>query len=83
MSFTDNIQDWYKIANKNGTGLTRKMDKSFNKHLIKPCQMISIIGQTGCGKSQAILEFLSRKNEAFYNLYYSLVRPQMNLYIDY
>lgn len=68
MSFTDNIKDWYQIANKSGEGITRKLDKNFNKHLIKPCQMISIIGQTGSGKSQAILEFLSRKNEAFYKI---------------
>lgn len=68
MSFKDNIKDWYQIANKSGTGVTRKVDKNFNKHLIKPCQMISIIGQTGCGKSQIILEFLSRKNEAFYKI---------------
>jgi ABC-type dipeptide/oligopeptide/nickel transport system ATPase component len=68
MSFKDNIKDWYKIANKSGEGITRKLDKNFNKHLIKPCQMISIIGQTGSGKSQAILEFLSRKNDAFYRI---------------
>ena len=68
MSFKDNIKDWYQIANKTGTGITRKVDKNFNKHLIKPCQMISIIGQTGSGKSQAILEFLSRKSEAFYRI---------------
>lgn len=68
MSFKDNIKDWYQIANKSGTGITRNIDKNYNKHLIKPCQMISIIGQTGSGKSQAILEFLSRKNEAFYKI---------------
>jgi len=68
MSFKDNIKDWYKIAGKSGVGITRKVDKNFNKHLIKPCQMISIIGQTGSGKSQAILEFLSRKNDAFYRI---------------
>ena len=66
--FKDNIQDWYKIAGKNGVGISRKVDKNFNKHLIKPCMMISIIGQTGSGKSQALLEFLSRKNDAFYKI---------------
>jgi len=70
MSFKDNIKDWYKITNKSGEGITRKLDKNFNKHLIKPCQMISIIGQTGSGKTQAILEFLSRKNEAFHRIIY-------------
>ena len=66
--FKDNIKNWYEIANKSGEGITRKIDKNFNKHLIKPCQMISIIGQTGSGKSQSILEFLSRKNDAFYKI---------------
>jgi len=70
MSFKDSIKDWYKIANKSGNGIVRKIDKNFNKHLIKPCQMISIIGQTGSGKTQAILEFLSRKNDAFYRIIY-------------
>jgi ribosome biogenesis GTPase A len=61
--FKDNIKDWYKIASKEGTGITRKVDKNYNKHYIKPCMMISIIGQTGSGKSQAICELLSRKND--------------------
>jgi len=68
MSFKDKVKNWYEICDKTGNGITRKYDKNFNKHLIKPCQMISIIGQTGSGKSQAILEFLSRKNDAFYKI---------------
>ena len=68
MHFKDSMKNWYEIANKKGTGITRKNDKNFNKHFIKPCQMISIIGQTGSGKTQAILEFLNRKNEAFYKI---------------
>jgi len=70
MSFKDSIKDWYKIANKSGKGIVRTLDKNYNKHLIKPCQMISIIGQTGSGKTQAILEFLSRKNDSFYRIIY-------------
>jgi len=66
--FKDEIKDWYKIASKEGTGITRKLDKNFTRHYIKPCQMISIIGQTGSGKSQSILELLSRKNESFYRI---------------
>ena len=65
---TDKIKDWYAITNKAGIGITRKNDKNFKNHLIKPCQMISIIGQTGSGKSQAIVEFLNRKNNAFYRI---------------
>jgi ABC-type dipeptide/oligopeptide/nickel transport system ATPase component len=66
--FKDEIKDWYKIAGKSGCGIKFKNDKNFSKHYIKPCQMISIIGQTGSGKSKAVLEFLSRKNDAFYDI---------------
>ena len=66
--FKDEIKDWYKIADKSGCGIKFKNDKNFSKHYIKPCQMISIIGPTGSGKSKALLEFLSRKNDAFYEI---------------
>ena len=68
--FNDTIKDWYKIANKSGVGITRNIDKNFNKHLIRPCQMISIIGPTGSGKTQIILELLSRKTDVFYRIIY-------------
>jgi hypothetical protein len=64
----DVLTDWYAIANKQGTGHKITMDKHFKNHLIKPYQMISIIGPTGSGKSTAIVEFLSRKNESFYEV---------------
>jgi len=80
--FKDNIKNWYEIANKSGEGITRKIDKNFNKHLIKPCQMISIIGQTGSGKSQSILEFLSRKNDAFYKIILFSDQQLTSPYID-
>jgi len=66
--FKDEIKDWYKIAGKTGCGVKYKTDKNFSKHFIKPCMMISIIGSTGAGKSKALLEFLSRKNDAFYDI---------------
>jgi len=66
--FKDEIKDWYKIAGKTGCGIKYKPDKNFSKHFIKPCMMISIIGSTGAGKSKALLEFLSRKNDAFYDI---------------
>lgn len=68
MSYNDSMKDWYSIANKSGNGITRKVDKNFKNHLVKPCQMISVIGATGAGKSQSIIEFLSRKNESFYRI---------------
>ena len=67
MSKNDKIRNWGELAKKTeGTGI--KPDKNYNKHLIKPCKMISIIGPTGSGKSNALLEFLSRKNNAFHEI---------------
>jgi ABC-type dipeptide/oligopeptide/nickel transport system ATPase component len=42
-----------------------KKDKNFSKHMILPNSMIGIIGGTGSGKSNALMNFLSLKNEAF------------------
>ena len=68
MAYKDKIKNWYEIAGQAGTGITRKNDKNFKNHYIKPCQMISIIGSTGCGKSQTILEYLHRRNNVFYKI---------------
>jgi len=68
-NFKDKINDWYKVANGNGMNNKIKEDKNFKNHLIKPCQMISIIGPTGSGKSTALLEFiLNRKTNSFYRI---------------
>ena len=64
----DNLTNWYDVANKNGNGFKMKVDKNYKKHLIKPCQMIGIFGKTGAGKSTAIVEFLSRKNDTFFEI---------------
>ena len=68
MAKTDKIQNWYKKIE--GDTLTNKIkpDKNFKKHYIKPCMMIGIVGSTGSGKTTAIVEFLSRKNDAFYDI---------------
>lgn len=42
-----------------------KKDKHFNKHMILPNSMIACVGGTGTGKTNALLNFLSLKNEAF------------------
>jgi len=56
----DKIQNWYS---KMGKELSRKIepDKNYNKHMIKPCMQIGIIGPTGSGKTTSLLEFISRK----------------------
>lgn len=61
---SDTIKDWSKVVKKvEGEGI--KNDKNYSKHMIKPCKMIASIGPTGSGKSNALLEFLSRKNNSF------------------
>lgn len=65
--FNDTIKDWYKIAGTQASG-AMKPDKNYHKHFIKPRAMISIIGSTGAGKTTALLEFLHRKNDAFYEI---------------
>jgi hypothetical protein len=42
-----------------------KKDKNFSKHMILPNSMIACVGGTGTGKTNALLNFLSLKNEAF------------------
>jgi hypothetical protein len=66
--FKDKLNNWYEILNKNGTGNKQKIDKNFKKHLIMPNSMIMMIGSTGAGKTQALCDFLSRKNEAFHRI---------------
>ena len=63
--YKDKLKNWYEITNKSGCGKSIKNDKNFKKHLIKPNSMIIMIGPTGSGKSQALLDLLFRKNDAF------------------
>ena len=66
MQFKDKMNDWYKIT---GASIAQvKKDKNYKKHLINPCSMILAIGPTGSGKSTFLTEFLSRKNESFYQI---------------
>ena len=65
--FKDKIKDWYSIAGK-GSSNSIKNDKNFKNHLIKPCSMIMMIAPTGGGKTTALVDFLARKNDAFYRV---------------
>lgn len=64
---TDKIKNWYTELDKSHKRET-KLDKNFKKHYIQPNTMICCIGGTGAGKSNCLVEFLSRKNEAFYEI---------------
>lgn len=78
----DKVNNWYEKLPSN-LKRENKTDKNFKKHYILPNSMICCIGGTGAGKTNALLEFLSRKNEAFYEIIYfnpvSSDEPLLNL----
>jgi hypothetical protein len=63
----DKVRNYYELLPSNLKKET-KLDKNFKKHYIRPCSMIACIGSTGAGKSNALIDFLTRKNEAFYDI---------------
>eukprot|EP01039_Chlorochromonas_danica_P011492 gene11492-12863_t len=46
----------------------KRADPTYPKHLIKQNSMMLVIGPTGSGKTNAVLEFLHRKNEQFFEI---------------
>ncbi len=64
---TDNVRNWMEAMPKQFKPV-RKADPTYPKHLIKPSSMIVCIGPTGCGKTNSVVEFLSRQNERFYEI---------------
>lgn len=50
------VRDWYKEVKASGF----KKGKDFKNHEIEPCSMIGLIGQSGSGKSTALIDFISR-----------------------
>ena len=44
------------------------VDTNYKKHLIKPRSMITAIGGTGTGKTNALINLLSKKDDAFYEI---------------
>ena len=50
------IRDWYKEVKDTCI----KRGKDFKNHEIEPCSIIGLIGQSGAGKSTALVEFISR-----------------------
>jgi len=45
-----------------------KLDKNFNDHFILPNSMIAIIGGTGSGKSNALLNLISKQINKYYDI---------------
>jgi hypothetical protein len=50
------IKDWYKETKNTGF----KRGKDYKDHEIEPCSIIGLIGQSGAGKSTALIDFISR-----------------------
>lgn len=63
---SDLINNWYTKVNTQVKKV--KKNKNFNKHHIEPNSMITCIGGTGSGKTNALIEFLNRNNECFYKI---------------
>jgi hypothetical protein len=55
------MKNWYSELPKSSV----KRDKNYSQHLIEPNSMICCIGGTGSGKTNALIDFLFRKNDAF------------------
>ena len=64
---TDKIKNYYDLLDK-GLKRENKFDKNYKKHYIQPNSMICCVGGTGSGKTNALIDFLTRKNEAFYDI---------------
>ena len=61
----DQLTDWYqKIGCK-----APKEDKNFKKTYIEPNSRILCLGQSGCGKTSFVMEYLSRCGSKFYDIY--------------
>jgi hypothetical protein len=64
---TDKVKNYYEMLPKD-LKQERKVDANFKKHYIQPCSMICCIGGTGSGKTNCLIDFLNRKNNAFYDI---------------
>ena len=64
---TDKIKNYYDLLDKS-LKRENKFDKNYKKHYIQPNSMICCVGGTGSGKTNALIDFLTRKNEAFYDI---------------
>lgn len=57
------VTNWYQQLPKDDS--KPKRDKNFKSHLIEPCSQIVVLGNTGCGKTNSLIDFLSKKNNVF------------------
>jgi hypothetical protein len=60
----DQIRNWYETLPKD----KQPTDPTFKKHYVQPNSMILCIGGTGAGKTNALVDFLHRKDGQFYKI---------------
>lgn len=60
----DVIKNMYELVPKK-LQVNWTNDKNYNQHMIDPCSMIIAVGCTGTGKSNGILNLISRKKNTF------------------
>ena len=53
------IKNWYNVIGKHSK--TPKLDKNYKQHHIQPNSMILCIGGTGSGKTNSLVDFISKK----------------------
>ena len=63
----DNITNWYLELDKKNQDAP-KIDKEFKNHLILPNSRIALIGGSGVGKTNVLMDFLHRKNGGFHEI---------------
>lgn len=64
---SDKLNNWYEHIDEEFVRKP-KIDKNYTNHYINPCSHVCLIGQTGTGKTNALIEFLRRKPETFYKI---------------
>ena len=66
MDKKDNIKNYYDVI---GSGVKSKpQDKNYKNHYIKTPARICILGQSGAGKSNAVINLISRFGHIFYKM---------------
>ena len=63
----DVVKDWTSNLPKEFRK-SRGVDPTLPTHLIKPTSMMLTVGPTGVGKTNSVIEFLSRKNSQFFEI---------------
>jgi hypothetical protein len=67
MNKQDKVTNWFDHIPKEFKKASKK-DPTYKDHMIKPNSMIVTIAPTGGGKTNSVVEFLSRKNGRFYEI---------------